>query len=82
MSKTIWKSEKTYGACRQTGGCMKNYIIINGVVLLIGLLIIILMKDDMTILGGYIKLIGFSLTLISGFLLILSFFGLKLNRLP
>ncbi len=55
---------------------------INGVVLFIGLLIIILMRDDGTILGGYIKLIGFSLTLISGFLLILSFFGLKLNRLP
>lgn len=61
---------------------MKNYIIINGIVLLIGLLIIILMRDDVSILGGYIKLIGFSLTLISGFLLILSFFGLKLNRLP
>ncbi len=61
---------------------MKKYIMINGVVLFIGLLIIILMRDDGTILGGYIKLIGFSLTLISGFLLILSFFGLKLNRLP
>lgn len=63
-------------------GFMRNYIIINGVVLLIGLLIIILMRDDVSILGGYLKLIGFSLTLISGFLLILSFFGLKLNRLP
>lgn len=61
---------------------MKKYILVNGTVLLVGLLLIIFMRDDMSILGGYLKLIGFSLTLISGFLLILSFFGLKLNRLP
>ena len=61
---------------------MKKYVFINSIVLLIGLLIIILMRDDGTILGGFIKLIGLSLTIISGFLLILSFFGLTLNRLP
>jgi hypothetical protein len=61
---------------------MKKYVFINSIVLFIGLLIIILMRDDGTVLGGFIKLIGLSLTIISGFLLILSFFGLTLNRLP
>jgi hypothetical protein len=61
---------------------MKKYVFINSIVLFIGLLIIILMRDDGTVIGGFIKLIGLSLTIISGFLLILSFFGLTLNRLP
>ncbi|PNX53999.1 MAG: hypothetical protein BV458_01405 [Thermoplasmata archaeon M9B2D] len=61
---------------------MKKYILINSIVLFIGLLIIIIMRNDSSILGGFIKLIGFSFTIVSGFLLILSFFGLKLNRLP
>ena len=61
---------------------MEKYVFINSIVLLIGLVIIILMRDDGTVLGGFIKLIGLSLTIISGFLLILSFFGLTLNRLP
>ena len=60
---------------------MKKYVLINSLVLFIGLLLIIVMHDNETILGGFIKLIGLSLTIISGFLLILSFFGLKLNRL-
>lgn len=65
-----------------TGKSMKKYILLNSLILLIGLLIIIIMRDDGSVLGGFIKLIGLSLTIISGFLLILSFFGLTLNRLP
>jgi len=61
---------------------MKKYVLINSLVLLGGILIIIIMRQDSSVLGGFIKLIGLSFTLISGFLLILSFFGLKLNRLP
>ncbi|KYK21922.1 hypothetical protein AYK25_02925 [Thermoplasmatales archaeon SM1-50] len=61
---------------------MKKYVLINSIVLFIGLLIIIIMREDTTIFGGFIKLIGLSFTIVSGFLLILSFFGLKLNRLP
>jgi|GEM_PF-7084795 len=61
---------------------MKKYVLINSLVLLAGILIIIIMRQDSSVLGGFIKLIGLSFTLISGFLLILSFFGLKLNRLP
>jgi hypothetical protein len=64
------------------GEDMKKYVLINSLVLLAGLFIIIIMRDDGSVLGAFIKLIGFSLTIVSGFLLILSFFGLKLNRLP
>jgi len=61
---------------------MKKYMLINGGVLLIGLLLIICARDDVGILGGFIKLIGFSLTLVSAFLLICYVFGLTLSRLP
>jgi len=61
---------------------MKKYMLINGGVLLIGLLLIIYARDDVGILGGFIKLIGFSLTLVSAFLLICYVFGLTLSRLP
>jgi hypothetical protein len=64
------------------GEDMKKYVLINSLVLFAGLLIIIIMRDDLSVLGGFIKLIGLSFTIISGFLLILSFFGLTLNRLP
>ncbi|MBN1861804.1 MAG: hypothetical protein JW840_10135 [Candidatus Thermoplasmatota archaeon] len=61
---------------------MTKYVLFNSIVLFIGLLLIIFMRDDGTVLGGFIQLIGLSLTIISGFLLILSFFGLTLSRLP
>jgi hypothetical protein len=57
-------------------------MLINGGVLFIGLLLIIYARDDVSILGGFIKLIGFSLTLVSAFLLICYIFGLTLSRLP
>jgi hypothetical protein len=61
---------------------MKKYALVNSGVLLIGLLLIIYARDDVSILGGFIKLIGFSLTLVSSFLVICYFFGLTLSRLP
>ncbi|DAC72128.1 MAG TPA: hypothetical protein DSN98_06825 [Thermoplasmata archaeon] len=60
---------------------MKKYVLINSGVLFIGLLIIVLVRNDASVLGGFVKLIGLSLTLIGAFLLILYFFGITLNRL-
>jgi hypothetical protein len=60
---------------------MKKYMIINIIVLLIGIVILFLFRDDEYIIGAFIKFIGLCLTLISAFLLICSFCGIKLNRL-
>jgi len=55
---------------------------VNSGILFIGLLLIIFTRDDVSILGNFIKLIGFSLTLVCAFLVICYLFGLTLSRLP
>lgn len=60
---------------------MKKYVLINGAVFLIGLVIIIIIRNDTSVLGAFIKLIGLSFTLMSAFLLILSFFHITSKKL-
>jgi hypothetical protein len=82
IARSISKSKDADCNEGRIGNDMKKYVFINSTVLFLGLIIIIIIRDDASVLGGFIKLIGLSITIISGFLLILSFFGLTLNRLP
>jgi len=62
-------------------GMKLKYVVGTSVVLIAGILILVLVRDDASVIGGFIKFIGLCLTLISAFLLICSFFGITLNRL-
>ena len=50
-------------------------------VMILGVVLIVLIRDDQSVMGGFIKLIGLSLTLISAFFLILSMLGVAPNKL-
>lgn|GEM_PF-1375234 len=60
---------------------MKKYLLINICLLVIGLVILILFRNDSNLLHAFIKFVGLCLTLISTFLIICYLFGITLNRL-
>jgi len=60
---------------------MKKYMILTIGVMILGVVLIVLIRDDQSVMGGFIKLIGLSLTLISAFFLILSMLGVAPNKL-
>ena len=60
---------------------MKKFVMLTVGVLILGVVLIVLIRDDQSVMGGFIKLIGLSLTLISAFFLILNMIGLLPNKL-
>jgi hypothetical protein len=60
---------------------MKKFMMLTVGVLILGVVLIVLIRDDQSVMGGFIKLIGLSLTLISAFFLILNMIGLSPNKL-
>jgi len=60
---------------------MKKFLMLTVGVLILGIVLIVLIRDDQSVMGGFIKLIGLSLTLISAFFLILSMLGVAPDKL-
>lgn len=60
---------------------MKKFVMVTVGVLILGVVLIVLIRDDQSVMGGFIKLIGLSLTLISAFFLILNMIGISPNKL-
>jgi hypothetical protein len=59
---------------------MKKYLILAVGLMILGIVVIILIRNDQSIMGGFIKLIGLSFMLASAFLIIVHMMGISMNK--